>query len=73
MTTDEDRLLLSAFVTEARTAYALFESLPTWELLGLQAAHQIDLAQATAPESVAFSGGRLALIAAVLKARGVTP
>lgn len=56
-------------VTDAREAYVLFESMRTPELLDLQVAHQADLMDATKPESIAFGAGRLALIAAVLKAR----
>lgn len=62
----------TAFVADARTAHALFESMPTKELLVLQAAHTLDQADATTPESIAFGAGRLALIAAVLKARSST-
>jgi hypothetical protein len=60
----------TAFVADARTAQALFESMRTPDLLVLRAAHEGDLANATTPESIAFGAGRLALIAAVLKARG---
>lgn len=66
MTTDE---FLTAAILDARTAYAAYESMRTEELLHLQVAHQIDQAHATMPEGIAFGGGRLALIAAVLKAR----
>jgi hypothetical protein len=60
----------TAFVADARQAHALYESMRTKELVdgfvrGLQ-----DLAHASTPESIAFGAGRLALIAAVLKARG---
>lgn len=41
----------------------------TDELLHLQAVHQSDQARATTPESLAFGGGRLALIAFVLERR----
>lgn len=66
MTADELRL---AAILDARTAYAVYESMRTEELLRLQVAHQVDQAHATTPESLAFGGGRLALIAAVLKKR----
>lgn len=72
MTPDDDRLLLSVYIADARAAYGLFEVMPTEELRRLAIAHELDLAQASAPESLAFGGGRLALIRAVLKARGVT-
>jgi hypothetical protein len=62
----------TAFIADARTAHALFESMRTQELVDLQAAHEADLAHATTPEGIAFGAGRLALIAAVLKARGET-
>lgn len=68
MTADE---LLTAAVIDARAAYAVFETYRTDELLRLQIAHQLDQAHATTPEGIAFGGGRLALIAAVLRKRGV--
>jgi hypothetical protein len=68
VTADEFR---AACVLDARTAYAHFESMQTVELLRLQIAHQVDQAEAISPEAIAFGGGRLALIAAVLKKRGV--
>lgn len=61
----------AAFVADAHEAHAVFESMRTPALLALQAAHHADQAQATRPESLVFGAGRLALIAAVLKARGV--
>ncbi len=66
MTAEE---LLQAAVIDARAAYAVYESMPTHELLRVQLAHQGDQAAATTPEGIAFGGGRLALIAAVLKTR----
>lgn len=66
MTVDE---FMTAAILDARTAYALYESMRTEELLHLQVAHQLDQAAATMPESIAFGGGRLALIAAVLQKR----
>jgi hypothetical protein len=62
---------MTAFVADARTTYALFDSMRTKELLDVQAAHEADQVRATTPESIVFSAGRLALIAAVLKARGI--
>lgn len=60
---------LTAAIQDARTAYAGYEGMRTDELLQLQAAHQSDQGRATSPESLAFGGGRLALIAAVLSKR----
>lgn len=68
MTDDE---LLAAAILDARTAYALYESMRTEELQRLQIAHQLDQLHARTPESIAFGGGRLALIAAVLQRRHV--
>lgn len=68
MTADE---LRTAAILDARTAYGAFESMRTEELLRLQMAHQLDLADAKTPEGIAFGGGRLALIAAVLRKRGI--
>lgn len=68
MTTDE---LLKAAILDARAAYATYDTYSTQELLGLQMAHQVDQAHAATPEVIAFGGGRLALIAAVLRKRGV--
>jgi hypothetical protein len=62
-------LKLDDFIVEARSVYAVFVSMTTQELLDLQAAHLVDQAVATTPESLAFGAGRLALIAAALKAR----
>jgi len=64
MTADE---FLTAAILDARTAYGAYESMRTEELLRLQLAHQLDAAHATTPEAIAFGGGRLALIAAVLQ------
>lgn len=61
---------MTAAILDARTAYGAYESMRTDELLRLQLAHQVDQASATTPEGIAFGGGRLALIAAVLKTRG---
>lgn len=61
--------LLTAARLDARTAYAAYQSMRTEELLRLQIAHQVDQEHATTPEGIAFGGGRLALIAAVLKSR----
>ena len=75
METVSDKFLTgdyTAFVADARTAHALFESMRIGELLDLQAAHEMDLSHASTPESIAFGAGRLALIAAVLKARRST-
>lgn len=66
-----DNELRLAAILDARTAYAEYESMPTERLLQIQMAHQIDHAHATTPESIAFGGGRLALIAHVLKTRPV--
>lgn len=68
MTVDE---LLAAAILDARTTYAAFERMQTVELLRLQIAHQLDAADAVTPEAIAFGGGRLALIAAVLRRRGI--
>lgn len=68
MTVDE---LLTAAVIDARAAYATYETYRTDELQRLQIVHQLDQAVAITPESIAFGGGRLALIAAVLRKRGV--
>jgi len=68
VTADE---LLTAAIEDARKTYAHFETLATAELLRLQWAHLHDQHDAKTPEGIAFSGGRLALIAAVLKKRGV--
>lgn len=70
VTADELRV---AAILDARTAYAAYESMRTEELLRLQLAHQLDQAAATTPESIAFGGGRLALIAAVLRKRTDRP
>lgn len=64
---------MTAAVLDARTAYAAFESMRTEELLRLQIAHQLDQLHATTPEGIAFGGGRLALIAAVLTRRNPAP
>ena len=66
MTAEELRV---AAILDARTAYAAYDSMRTEELLRLQMAHQLDQADATLPETIAFGGGRLALIAAVLQKR----
>jgi hypothetical protein len=65
--------LLAAAILDARTCYAQFETYSTAELQRLQMVQQIEQAHATTPESLAFGGGRLALIAAVLKKRHVEP
>jgi hypothetical protein len=57
-------------VVDAREAFVLYESMRTDELRQLWQAHMLDAQHATTPESIAFGAGRLALIAAVLKARG---
>jgi hypothetical protein len=54
---------------DARAAYDLFSTMRTAELHDLLAAHRLDMDAATAPETIAFSAGRQALIAAVLKQR----
>jgi|KBSMisStandDraft_5_1062788.scaffolds.fasta_scaffold00317_22 hypothetical protein len=54
---------------DARLAHTLFITMRTEELRHLLAAHHTDLAHATTPESIAFGGGRIALIEAVLKTR----
>jgi len=53
----------------AEQAAKLYKGLRTDELLDLQRAHELDQAEATSATSIAFSGGRLALIAAELKRR----
>jgi hypothetical protein len=67
MTADE---LLTAAIEDARKTYAHFETMATEELIRLQMAHAVDLGHAQTPEGIAFGGGRLALIAAVLQRRG---
>lgn len=67
MTEPQD--LLVAAILDAREAYAVFENYSTAELQRLQRVHQNDQARATTPEGIAFGGGRLALIAAVLAQR----
>jgi hypothetical protein len=54
---------------DARAAYDLFSTMRTAELHDLLAAHRLDMEAATSPETIAFSAGRQALIAAVLKER----
>lgn len=68
-----EEIVMEAIEKDARATHALYESMRTSELLALQAAHQLDAAAATRPESIAFGGGRLALIAAVLSKRGIRP
>jgi hypothetical protein len=63
--------LLTAAVMDARAAYAAYETYSTEDLQRLQVAHQLDAMHAVTPEGIAFGGGRLALIAAVLRKRGV--
>ena len=58
-----------AAAADARAAYDLFSTMRTAELQDLLAAHRLDMDAATAPETIAFSAGRQALIAAVLKQR----
>lgn len=71
MTADEFKV---AAILDARTAYSAYESMQTEELLRLQRNHQLEQARATTAESIAFGGGRLALIAAVLRKRpGAVP
>jgi len=65
------RTEFDAYVADAREAHALYETMRTDQLLDLRAAFEADQAKATMPESIAFGAGRLALIAAVLKARDV--
>jgi hypothetical protein len=67
LTADELRL---AATLDARTAYAAYECMRTEELLRLQLTLQVNQAHAVTPEALAFGGGRLALIAAVLQKRG---
>jgi len=59
-----------ALIDDARAAWTLFQGMSTEALHGLQAAHTLDQAAATRPESLVFGAGRLALIAAVLRERG---
>lgn len=68
MTADE---LLTAAVIDTRAAYAEYETYSTDELRRLQIAHQLEAVDAVTPEAIAFGGGRLALIAAVLRKRGI--
>lgn len=67
MTSDEFR---TACILDARTAYGAYENMQTVELLRWQMELQVNAATAITPEEIAFGGGRLALIAAVLKKRG---
>lgn len=60
-------------VGDAHAAYALFRTMQTRDLRDLAAAHRLDLAGATSPETIVFCGGRIALIEAVLKTRGDDP
>lgn len=53
----------------AANAAALYGRMSTADLLRLKAAHELDQAAATTPSSIAFGGGRLALIAAELRKR----
>lgn len=59
-------------VEDARDALTLYTRMRTEELLHLQAAFVADRAAATKPETLVFAAGRLALIASVLEARGIT-
>ncbi|HEV8210629.1 MAG TPA: hypothetical protein VGP77_10925 [Vicinamibacterales bacterium] len=63
--------LLTYARLDARQAYACFDQMSTAELRRLQLAHALDHEQARTPEAIAFGGGRLALIAAVLRSRGL--
>jgi len=63
------RTEFDAYVADARETYALYETMATEQLLTLRNAFEMDTADATAPETIAFGAGRLALIAAVLKTR----
>jgi hypothetical protein len=66
-------LILRAASHDARQAHALFSTLQTAELRDLLAAHRADMEAATAPETIAFCAGRMALIAAVLATRTEQP
>jgi hypothetical protein len=66
MTVEE---LRTVAIVDARVAYAAFQRMPSDALLRLQIQHQVDQDHLTLPETIAFGGGRLALIAAVLKTR----
>lgn len=57
-------------IRDARHAFNLFATMPTRELHACRAAYRADLAAMTAPQGIAFCGGRLALIEAALRARG---
>lgn len=61
--------LRTAAMLDARASYAEYESYSTDKLQRLQIAYEIDLLDTTTPEGIAFGGGRLALIAAVLRKR----
>jgi hypothetical protein len=61
----------AAYVHDAREAFALYESIPTKQLLQLKAAFEIDITASDKPETIAFGAGRIALIAAVLGTRGI--
>jgi hypothetical protein len=55
--------------TDARGAFELYQTMTVIDLESLLAAHEADMAEAASPESIAFGGGRIALIRAVLKAK----
>jgi hypothetical protein len=55
--------------TDAHSAFELYQTMKVTDLESLLAAHEADMAEAASPESIAFGGGRIALIRAVLKAK----
>lgn len=65
--TDDD--LLAAAILDARTAYADFEAMTTAVLLDFLFRYEFEQAFASTPEQIAFGGGRVALIRAVLEKR----
>jgi hypothetical protein len=69
MLPEDDDTSEQAAAADARAAYDLFSTMRTADLQDLLAAHRLDMEAATAPETIAFSAGRQALIAAVLKER----
>jgi len=60
---------LTAAIQDARQAYQSYQSMRSEELLHLQAVRQVGQDNATTPEDLVYNGGRLALIAAILKHR----
>jgi len=64
---------LRDYLEDAAAAAALYEQMPTRELLGLRNAFRQDVTEASTAGGLAFCAGRLALVSAVLARRGDTP